>query len=137
MFAPYLTSASTRVLPTSPFLVVIKTTPFAARDPYNAVAVASFKTVIEAISLGSIPLKSASKGIPSTTYNGERLEYAEPKPRIRILALLPGCPEVDITCTPATSPANALDSSVGFFNEICSPPISVAEPVKERLVAPP
>ena len=84
-----------------------------------------------------MPLKSASNGIPSTTYSGARLEYAEPKPRIRILAFEPGWPEVDITWTPATSPLKALDSSVGFFSDIFSPLISVAEPVKDFFVAVP
>ena len=51
----------------------------------------------------SVPLK----GTPSTTYKGSLLPFTEPKPLIRIVAAVPGCPEVLITFTPATSPANA------------------------------
>ena len=37
-----------------PFFVVINTTPLIALDPYKAAAAASFKTVIDSISLGLI-----------------------------------------------------------------------------------
>lgn len=97
-----------------PLLVVSKITPLAALEPYRAVAVASFNTVVDSMSEGSIPLKSEPKGIPSTTYSGARLEFTEPKPRILMLAFEPGCPLVEITCTPATSPVSALDNSDGF-----------------------
>ena len=48
-----------------------------------------------------------------------------------MLAFEPGCPLVEITCTPATSPVSALDNSDGFLLAIRSPLISVAEPVKD------
>ena len=47
------TSAINFVLPTFPFLVVIKITPFAPLEPYIAVASASFKTSMVAIVEGS------------------------------------------------------------------------------------
>ena len=47
----------------------------AALEPYRAVAVASFNTVVDSMSEGSIPLKSEPKGIPSTTYSGARDVY--------------------------------------------------------------
>ncbi len=37
-----------------PFFVVTKTTPFAAREPYSALAAASFDTTIDSISSGLI-----------------------------------------------------------------------------------
>ena len=40
------------VFPATPLFVVIKITPLAALEPYIACAAASFKTSIEAISLG-------------------------------------------------------------------------------------
>ena len=61
--------------PFLPLLVVSKITPLAALEPYRAVAVASFNTVVDSMSEGSIPLKSEPKGIPSTTYSGARLEF--------------------------------------------------------------
>ena len=137
MLIPYFTFASTCVFPFLPLLVVSKITPLAALEPYRAVAVASFNTVVDSMSEGSIPLKSEPKGIPSTTYSGARLEFTEPKPRILMLAFEPGCPLVEITCTPATSPVSALDNSDGFLLAIRSPLISVAEPVKDLFVAVP
>ena len=136
-FTPYLTSASTFALPLAPFFVVIKTTPLAARLPYRAVAVASFKTVVDSISEGLMPLKSAPNGIPSTTYSGALLELTEPIPRILIVAFVPGCPLVLMTCTPATSPCKALLTSVGLFIDIFSPETCAAEPVKDFFVAVP
>ena len=79
--------------PVLPFLVVIKTTPFAALDPYIAVAEASFKILIASISAGFIafnglldpPTPPESKGIPSTTYKGLEFKFKEPIPLIRTL----------------------------------------------------
>ena len=44
-------------------------------------------------------------GTPSITYSGELLALKEPIPRIRTEATAPGCPEVDVICTPDTEPA--------------------------------
>ena len=48
-----------------------------------------------------------SKGIPSNTHNGSCVPFNEAVPRIRIRAGAPGAPEVVVTATPATCPANA------------------------------
>ena len=87
--------------PGLPFLVVIKITPFAARDPYNEVAEASFKTVKLWISLGLSPamvlefppdISPLTTGIPSITYNGAAPALIDPIPLIRTLGTDPGCP---------------------------------------------
>ena len=73
-----------------PFLVVIKTTPLPALDPYKEVEAASFKIDIDSISDGLIEAISPVKIAPSTTYNGSLSAFNEPKPRIRTLADSPG-----------------------------------------------
>ena len=55
-------------LPTLPGLVLIRITPLAPRTPYTAVAEASFSTVNDSISSGSILLKLRST--PSTNTSG-------------------------------------------------------------------
>ena len=96
--------------PSLPFLVFTTITPFAARAPYIAVAAASFKTVIDSMSLGAIsPIpvwvtkrcKSLLlltlgaiplRGMPSTIHIGSVLPVIELAPRIRIEASEPGLP---------------------------------------------
>src|SRR5678810_372093 len=73
-------------------------------------------------------------GIPSTTYRGARLPFTEPNPRMRTVAELPGCPDVLITDTPATSPAKALETFETFLLFKASPFTAFADPVKASLV---
>lgn len=47
-------------LPDFPFLVVMTTTPLAAREPYNEEAAASYNTVIDSISDGLIEFNAPS-----------------------------------------------------------------------------
>src|SRR5690606_37874899 len=86
--------------------VVIRTTPFAALDPYIAAEEASFKIWISAISLGDKNLM-LSTGTPSTTYKGSLLPLKEVVPRIRIDISPPGVPLGCMTDTPAALPCNA------------------------------
>jgi hypothetical protein len=79
--------------PFFPDFVVMIMIPFAPLDPYKALAVASFKTLIDSISAGLIALRFPSKGIPSTTYKGSLDALTEPIPLILIVATAPGCPE--------------------------------------------
>ena len=98
--------------PVFPFLVVIKTTPLAAREPYIAVAEASFKILIAAISFGLItfkpllapPTPPASKGTPSTTYKGFEFKFNDPIPLIKTFESSPGAPLFETIETPATFP---------------------------------
>ncbi len=54
----------------------------------------------------------------------------EPIPRIRILALSPGCPFDETACTPATAPARAFEMLDTWRLPISSAFITEAEPVK-------
>ena len=73
---------------------------------------ASFKILIASISEGLIafnglldpPTPPASKGIPSTTYNGLELRFKDPIPLIRTLESSPGAPLFETIETPATFP---------------------------------
>ena len=68
-------------------------TPLEALEPYNAVAEASFNTLIDSISLGLIVFNKLaepgrlllSTGTPSITINGSLLALIEDPPRIRIV----------------------------------------------------
>ena len=137
VFAPNLISAVTVAFPFLPFLVVIKTTPFAPRAPYNALAAASFNTVIDSTSCWLIILRSPSKGTPSTTIKGLLDALIEPRPRTRILVPLPGCPDSVEICTPATAPSNALVTSDTCIFSILSFFTTAADPVKELFLAVP
>ncbi len=53
---------------------------------------------------------------------------------MRMVAEVPGCPEVLITDTPATSPVNALERLETFLLFKSSPVICFADPVKASLV---
>src|SRR4051812_40710626 len=83
-------------------------TPLAAREPYRLDAVASFNTLIDAISAAFIALISPSYGAPSTTNSGALDALMEPIPRMRIVELLPGCPLEEVVCKPVTRPCKAL-----------------------------
>ncbi len=104
----------TFTLPFAPFLVVIINTPFDALEPYNAVADASFKTLIDSMSLGLIVFRKfaepdiplLSTGTPSITINGSLLAFKEAPPRMRILLPPPADPPLVVTCKPATLPCN-------------------------------
>ena len=78
--------------------------------------------------------KSPANGIPSTTYKGERLPSGEPYPLTRTVATVPGWPDVFITVTPATSPANAWETFENDFASMFSALIVTAEPVKDCFV---
>ena len=86
-------------------MVVIITTPFAALDPYIAVADASFNTDTEAISPGLREL-ILPVIIPSITYNGPALLNV-PVPLIVITEPAPGAPPCACTLTPAILPCRA------------------------------
>lgn len=63
-------------------------TPLAPRDPYSAIAAASFNTEKVSISFGLIDLKlSLLEGKPSITYNGYVLPLNVPTPRIITIGL--------------------------------------------------
>src|SRR5690606_6967524 len=95
-----------RISPRTPDLVVIKTTPLAAREPYIAAAEASFKISIDAKSDG-LRLLMLSTCTPSTIYSGLVL-LSDPDPRISSRTPDPGFPPEDSTCTPAMRPCNAF-----------------------------
>ena len=79
-----------------PFLVVITTTPLAARDPQMAAAAASFSTVI--LSTISIFSGSSSTSKSSTIKSGLLPELRDAPPRIRYSLLY--------TVKPGTAPSN-------------------------------
>ena len=108
------------VFPDLPLLVVITITPFAPRAPYAAVADASLRTVILAISLLFKLANEVSEepevaaawlplviGTPSITYNGSFPAVIEERPRILMFATEPGVPEPLVIFKPATLPCSA------------------------------
>lgn len=69
--------------------------------------------------------------VPSTTYKGLFDAFTEPKPLMRRLALSPGCPVPDVTCTPVVFPSNAEMTLVkARFSMVCAPTVD-ADPVKD------
>jgi len=92
-------------------------TPLDAREPYIAVADASFKTVKDSISLGLIlakiplepPTPSFVIGNPSITIKGLLEALIEDPPLILISDPDPGAPLV-VTVTPATRPCNKFSA---------------------------
>ena len=70
---------------------MIKTTPFAARAPYNEDVAASFKTEILSISIGLTELRFGAIK-PSIIYKGALDALIDPIPRIRTNAVCPGLP---------------------------------------------
>src|SRR5512133_2480874 len=116
-------SYSTLFDPDEPCLVVIRITPFAPREPYIAVAEASLRMSIFAMSLElmkfiglralELPIFGRSpsavvlppeRGTPSTTIRGSLPALTEELPRIRIEELAPGSPLLFVTITPAALP---------------------------------
>src|SRR5690606_30780022 len=119
LLAPLIQLAVSRAVPSAPRLVVIKTTPFAAREPYIAVEAAAVSISMEAMSLGlmsangfnakfSVPFSDDSEldsiGTPSTTNKGLLPELREEFPRTLMVISPPGAPELEVICTPGARP---------------------------------
>ncbi|MNE80622.1 hypothetical protein D3C80_1772100 [compost metagenome] len=94
--------------------------------------------LIDSISLGfKIELTDSSIGKPSTTYNGEFCWVKEFPPLITIFIPDPGCPSLELTCTPAILPASACSNvATGAFfkSSILTSP---TEPVRSLLFTAP
>ena len=136
-FQPQRASNEIRVLPLCPFLVVIRTTPLAPREPYMAVEAASFKTVTDAISCGFMFESGFSfwAGTPSMTINADALfPVAELTPRTRIPISTPGWPSAAATCKPGMDPSKALETVDTFWIPITFESIWLTEPVRLALV---
>ena len=129
--------ALTEDLPFLPLLVVMITTPFAARDPYSEVVAASFR--IEILSTSSILIleRAAEKGTPSTTYRGSFDALIDPNPRIRIEGAEPGWPFAVTAATPGAEPISAEATFVSVLFWISFAEIFAALPVKFSLFAVP
>src|SRR5690349_14939420 len=124
---------STEKSPFLPFLVVIKITPFDARDPYRADADCPLRTVIVSMSSGfrlpipsplsepphspALPRCELSIGTPLITNSGDEPEvlllllalvpvFILGMPRNKIRAVPPGPPLVPFTLSPATLPSS-------------------------------
>ena len=121
-------NANPQVFFSSPFLVVIRTTPFAALYPYKAEAVGPLRIETDSMSSGLISAAPFPKfasctpdctsvvrfttvclliGMPSTTNRGELL-LKEESPRIVILDKDPTPVGPLMICTPATLPERLL-----------------------------
>src|SRR3569833_2931720 len=93
--------------------IVIKTAPFAAAVPYNAIADSPFKTFIFSMSLGLIVFKFFLKIRPSTTTNGLVDTGAEGKSLVILevsVALA-----VSLPCPNAFSDKNKQNINVNIF----------------------
>ena len=100
---PFCAEKLILAFPIAPFLVVIKITPLAAREPYKEVAEASFKMVKLWMSLGLIPANAldcplpatspVTTGMPSITYKGAEEALIDPMPLILISGDAPGFPD--------------------------------------------
>ena len=109
-----------RSAPFVPFLVVTMITPFDAREPYKAVADASFKMVIDSISLGLMVFNRfaepetpfPSTGTPSITINGSLLALSEAPPRIRMRLPPPAAPPPVVIERPATLPTRSCSEEL-------------------------
>ena len=101
---PYCALILTRAFcPIFPFLLVIITTPLAAREPYIAVEEASFNTVMLSMSFGFNAVNAPDDiGEPSRIKRGSVFELIELTPRNRITTLPLGSPLGVNTCKPAT-----------------------------------
>ena len=75
--------------------------------------------------------------MPSTIQSGSLPALSELKPRMRIFGLSPGCPEVLVSCTPATFPARACATFDCCYLTMSSDLMTVAEPVKAYFFAVP
>ena len=99
-------------------MVVIRITPFAPLEPYNAVAEASFKTETDSIAFGSIEESGFQDSInealsepfptttPSITYKGFGVPIKELTPLMVTIFEDPGSPLADEKLSPATLPFN-------------------------------
>ncbi len=101
-------------LPLWPFLVVMMITPLLAREPYIAVAEASFRMVMLSMFSGEIRPRALlepftvlpSMGTPSTTIRGALLAASDAPPRMRMLAPPAGLPPSVVTTTPGLAPTS-------------------------------
>src|ERR1044072_2727825 len=96
-------------LPDLALLVVMSTTPLAAREPYIEAAAASFKKEIFSISAGLKEFRAAVFGnvSPSTITRGS-VPLVDELPLIRKFHdSRPGCAELLVPATPGTCPCNA------------------------------
>src|SRR5690606_17738160 len=118
---------STIGFPILPFFVVIMITPFAPREPYIAVAEASFRISIDSTSSGA---GGVLPGKPSTTYRGSELALMEVPPRTRTRGARPGSPLILDTDTPGARPCNACAVPANGKALIFSDPTEETEPVK-------
>jgi len=107
LYIPWFTcSVILGLLVLRPLLVVMRTTPLAARLPYNAAEAASFKMDMLSISLEFSSAMFPSKGTPSTTYRGSDDALIDRLPRIRIDPTVPGR-SLEVISTPAALPCKA------------------------------
>ena len=106
LLIPYCALNEILASPLAPAFVVIRTTPFAAREPYIAAEDASLRICMLSISLGARNFK-LSTGTPSTTYKGSLLPLNDVVPRTLIDISPPGAPDGCITDTPAALPCSA------------------------------
>ena len=122
----------TLAAPFCPRLVVMSTTPLAAREPYWAAAAAPLMMLMLAMSLGlrsamrfwpgsarptSLPTASCDTLVlalliitPSMTYSGSEGPSSDFTPRSRMEMEPAGSPEFCVICAPDTLPCSALMS---------------------------
>ena len=143
--------------PDFPRLVVIMTTPFAAREPYWAAAAAPFITLRLSMSFGLISAKrfvpSVALGAcppnvsancetddvslltitPSITYKGSELPWMDFTPRKRTVIPPAGSPEFWVICAPGTFPCKALTKlGVPVFSRLSALIVVMAFPSCRR-----
>ena len=105
-FKPCSTLIENLGAPFEPVFVVTRITPFAPFAPYTAVADASFRTEMLAMSVGDNIF--IDRSIPSTITSG-LLPFQLERPRsINVASLWPGAPFWEYTKRPETFPARAL-----------------------------
>ncbi len=135
-----------------PCFVVMRITPFAPCEPYIAVAEASLRISIEAISCGEIeargldavifelpddvpePIGSLSVSVsiifPSTTYSGWLSPRRDDVPRIWMLTAPPGAELPVVTCTPAALPSSIWSNDIERALSSASGVTEVSDPVR-------
>ena len=117
----------------SGFLVVTRITPLAPREPYTAVAEASFNTSMEAISAGFNDWREPPMN-PSITTSGPVSAVIELIPRTRMVLSPLGSPEPESTDTPAIRPCKASDTlPVGVLFNASAVFTEATAPVKSLL----
>ena len=94
-----------------------------------AVALASFKISMLAMSLGLMSLKLPGNGTPSRMMYGSVPAVIERTPRIWMLGAAPGTLEPDVTVTPATAPWMACATLATGSRSSRSCGTEVTEPV--------